>query len=325
MDARLSAEQAGLRDAAARLADDLGPHSVLDLEDAGRIARLEKALAATGWRTLRSDGACGVEIALVAGELARGLVDVPFLGRVLADALRPSAEPTTVAIDGVAIDARDAVKALALDGTRLLSAPVGDVAASIDLTRSVGSLAGPLEAAGEISAAHAARWQALAIVVTAAEQVGAARGAHALAVQYAKVRAQYGHVIGSYQAISHLLAEGLALIEGSESILRYAAWAIDDRQPAEAINTARIAKAYVQVAARTVCETAIQVHGGIGNTWECLAHVFLRRVLVCSELFGVRLEEIDVGLPGFGAGSGLPRPAAGMARRPRKRVRDVGR
>src|SRR5882724_6613513 len=103
MDARLSAEQAELRDAAARLADDLGPHSVLDLDDADRVARLEKALASTGWRTLRSDGASGVEIALVAEELARGLVDVPFLGRVLADALRlsaerPSTEATTLAV-----------------------------------------------------------------------------------------------------------------------------------------------------------------------------------------------------------------------------------
>src|SRR5215472_14600165 len=87
MDARLSAEQAELRDAAARLADDLGPRSVLGLADDERVARLEKAVAATGWRTLRSDGASGVEIALVAEELARGLVDVPFLGPVLADAL----------------------------------------------------------------------------------------------------------------------------------------------------------------------------------------------------------------------------------------------
>jgi hypothetical protein len=351
MDARLSAEQAELRGAAAKLADDLGPRSVLDLSDAERRARLEKAVASAGWRTLRSDGASGVEIAQGAEELARGLVDVPFLGRVLADALRPSAEPATIAVGGVAIDAKDAVKALTLDGARLLSAPVGELTSGVrvpdtpagvqgvpgaalpsgtprgvrgdtpfappgdaDLTRDTASLAGPFDAAGEISAAHAARWQALAIVVTAAEQVGAARGAHALALEYSKVRAQYGHVIGSYQAISHLLAEGLALIEGSESILRYAAWAVDERKPAEAINAARIAKAYIQVAARTVCETAIQVHGGIGNTWECLAHVFLRRVLVSSELFPVRLEEIVVGLPGFGPGIGVPLQAAGMAR-----------
>src|SRR5689334_22448804 len=94
MDARLTAEQAGLRDAAARLAADLGPGSVHDLADDalagsdlagdGRVARLEKAVAATGWRTMRSDGATGVEAALVAEEFGRRLVDVPFLGPVLA-------------------------------------------------------------------------------------------------------------------------------------------------------------------------------------------------------------------------------------------------
>src|SRR6185437_10731553 len=93
MDARLTAEQAGLRDAAARLAADLGPGSVHDLatDDLagdGRVARLEKAVAATGWRTMRSDGATGVEAALVAEEFGRRLVDVPFLGPVLADDLR---------------------------------------------------------------------------------------------------------------------------------------------------------------------------------------------------------------------------------------------
>ena len=61
-----------------------------DLADADRVARLEKAVAATGWRTLRSDGATGVEVALVAEEFGRRLVDVPFLGPVLADDLRRS-------------------------------------------------------------------------------------------------------------------------------------------------------------------------------------------------------------------------------------------
>ena len=80
MDVRLTAEQRQLRDAAAELADDLGPGSVADLDDDNRVARLEKAIDGTGFRTLRSDGASGVEVAIVAEEFARGLVDVPFLG-----------------------------------------------------------------------------------------------------------------------------------------------------------------------------------------------------------------------------------------------------
>src|ERR1700704_3143258 len=87
MDVRLTAEQRQLREAAAELADDLGPGSVADLDDANRIARLEKAVDGTGFRTLRSDGASGVEVAIVAEEFGRGLVDAPFLGPVLADDL----------------------------------------------------------------------------------------------------------------------------------------------------------------------------------------------------------------------------------------------
>ena len=72
MDVRLTAEQRQLREAAAEVADDLGPGSVADLDDANRVARLEKAVDGTGFRTLRSDGASGVEVALVAEEFARG-------------------------------------------------------------------------------------------------------------------------------------------------------------------------------------------------------------------------------------------------------------
>ena len=296
MDARLTPEQRELRAAAAKLADSLGPQSVLDLSDAGRVARLEKAVAATGWRSLRSDEASGVEVAIVAEEFARGLVDVPFLGPVLADGLQASPEPTTFAVNGVAVDARGIYRALVLSGISLGAAQVGDVIAGVDLTRVSAEVIGRLEQVGVISTERLKRWQALALVVTCADLLGAARGAHALACDYAKVRSQYGHLIGSYQAVSHPLAEGLALIEGSVSILRYAAWSVDEAEPDEAIRVARLAKVYCARAARTVCETSIQVHGGIGNTWDCLAHVYLRRALAATELFPVRLEEIDCGL-----------------------------
>ncbi|SEG85059.1 Acyl-CoA dehydrogenase, C-terminal domain [Thermomonospora echinospora] len=298
MDARLTTEQRELRAAAARLADELGPGSVLDLDDADRVARLEKAVAATGWRTLRSDGASGVEVALVAEEFARGLVDVPFAGPVLADDLRrdDTAEPWTVAVDGEAADARDARRVLVLQGRRILAGRAGHAVAGVDLTRRNAEVSGPFEPVGEVSAEHAERWRALALVVTCADLLGAARGAHTLACEYAKVREQYGNPIGSYQAVAHLLAEGLALIEGSISVLRHAAWAVDELTPAEAVHAARVAKLYCARAARTVCETSVQVHGGIGNTWECLAHVYLRRVLASTDLFPAGLEEIDLGL-----------------------------
>ncbi|GAB2961033.1 acyl-CoA dehydrogenase family protein [Streptomyces pseudoechinosporeus] len=296
MDVRLTAEQRQLRDAAARLAADLGPGSVLDLDDADRIARLEKAVETTGWRTLRSDGASGVEVALVVEEFGRRLVDVPLLGPVLADDLRREFPSATVAVDGVARDARGMRQALALEGDRILAAETGPLVPGPDLTRRDAELRGPLEPLGTLPGEAAARWRALALVATCADLVGTARGAHTLACDYAKIREQYGRPIGTYQAVAHLLAEGLALIEGSVSVLRHAAWAVDELPVPEALHAARIAKLYCARAARTVCETAVQVHGGIGNTWECLAHVHLRRALTSADLFPVRLEEIDCGL-----------------------------
>ncbi len=168
---------------------------------------------------------------------------------------------------------------------------------AVDLTRATAEIAENSTAVGDLASEDAQRWLALALATTSADLVGASRGAHTLAVEYAKIREQYGKTIGSYQAIAHLLAESLALIEGSISIARHAAWAVDELEPAEAIRAGRFAKVYCARAARTVCETAIQVHGGIGNTWECLAHVFLRRVLTSTQLWPVKLEEISVGLP----------------------------
>ena len=301
MDVRLTAEQQQLRDAAAKLADDLGPGSVHDLADGERIARLDKQIQLTGWRSLRSDEASAVEVAIVAEEFGRGLVDAPFLGPVLADDLArrlgDDGSGSTIAVGGQAIDVRGYRRALMLDGTTVSAADVGAARDTVDLTRAAADIGEKATAVGDLDSDAAQRWLALALATTSADLVGASRGAHTLACEYAKIREQYGKSIGSYQAIAHLLAESLALIEGSVSILRHAAWAVDELDPAEAIRAGRYAKVYCARAARTVCETAIQVHGGIGNTWECLAHVFLRRALTSTQLWPVKLEEISVGLP----------------------------
>lgn len=291
MDVRLTSEQQQLRDAAAKLADDLGPGAVGELDDGDRVARLEKTVAATGWRSLRSDGASGVEVALVAEEFGRGLVDVPFLGPVLADDLGHG--EATVVFGGIAPDARGCSRGVWVDGGTVAIADLGAASLGIDLTRWAAPVAGAAAVVGEVDPQRA---QALALVVTAADILGAARGAFDLACDYAKMREQYGKAIGSYQAVAHLLAESLVLIEGSVSILRYAAWAVDEEEPGAALEAARVAKVYCARSAHTICETSIQVHGGIGNTWECAAHVYLRRVLVSTGLWPVSLKEISVGL-----------------------------
>ena len=303
MDVRLSAEQQALRDSVAQVVDRLGPKAVGQLDDAERAAKLDAAVAASGWRELRvaeDDGsplASGVEVAIVAEELARGLADAPFLGPTLAAELRrSSALPAatvleTVALTGdlgalgaaVAVDAAGAAQALARVEGRLVTTALEPTGEPLDLTRPSASVgpATPVREVGDLVA-----WTAFGLAVTSAELVGTMRGAVDLAVTYAIDRRQYGTAIGSFQAVQHLLADAFTLMEGSRSIALHAAWAVDALPPADALAAGAAAKAYCSRAARTVCETAIQVHGGIGNTWEALPHVFLRRALLSIDLFG---------------------------------------
>ena len=118
------------------------------------------------------------------------------------------------------------------------------------------------------------------------------RGVLDVTVAYAAERRQYGVPVGSFQAVQHLLAEARCLMEGSLSVALHASWAVDNLAPDEARAAGRVAKAYCARAARTVCETAVQVHGGIGNTWECIVHVYLRRALLSSQWFGDDGEQL---------------------------------
>ena len=122
------------------------------------------------------------------------------------------------------------------------------------------------------------RWTALALTALTADLVGTMQGALSLATRYAGQREQFGAPIGSFQAVAHLCAEQ-AVSRGARSAMFYAAWCTDE-SPAEALDAARVAKAYAAEVARAVTEAAIQVHGGIGMTWECLAHLYLRRALL---------------------------------------------
>ena len=161
----------------------------------------------------------------------------------------------------------------------------------VDLTRAIapvgGTEAAPLAEAVELLSDDDVRaWWALGLALTCADLVGVMRGVIALAGDYAVSRRQYGVPIGSFQAVQHMLADAMVAMEGSRSTALHAAWAADALAPADALVAASVAKAYCVRAARSVCETGIQVHGGIGHTWDCLAHVFLRRALLSSDILG---------------------------------------
>jgi alkylation response protein AidB-like acyl-CoA dehydrogenase len=122
-------------------------------------------------------------------------------------------------------------------------------------------------------------------VGAAAEMLGAARRCLDMAVGYAKVREQFGQPIGSFQAIRHKCADMLLETENSHAAVYYAAWALDAGAE-DAETAASIAKAYVGDAARKVCGEAIQVHGGIGFTWEFDLHMYFKRAKALEAQYG---------------------------------------
>jgi alkylation response protein AidB-like acyl-CoA dehydrogenase len=124
-----------------------------------------------------------------------------------------------------------------------------------------------------------------AAVGAAAVMLGAARKCMDMSVEYAKVREQFGQPIGSFQAIKHACAEMLVEVENAHGATYYAAWAVDAAAP-DAGLAASVAKSYVGEAARKVCGSAIQVHGGIGFTWEYDLHLYFKQAKFMEALYG---------------------------------------
>jgi alkylation response protein AidB-like acyl-CoA dehydrogenase len=343
MDTRDTAEQEELRRAARQLARELGPATVADLDDATRSKRLAGAVRDAGWLELRDDDgngapiASGVEAAIVAGALGGAVADVACSGPLLAgdlarragaahenavvafgpellDALRGNA---TSPEEGYAVDCGADVELAYIlvpdgPGYRLAQARIDGATGGADLTRAVRRVAAGADLATvpgrqrRLTPDDLAQWRALGLALTSADLVGVMRGALDVTVAYAAERRQYGVPIGSFQAVQHLLAEAHTLMEGASSVTLHASWAVDNLEPKAALEAGRVAKAYCARAARTVCETAIQVHGGIGNTWECLAHVYLRRALLSTQWFGDDGEQLlQLGRDRLGGRDGL--------------------
>jgi alkylation response protein AidB-like acyl-CoA dehydrogenase len=332
MDARDTPEQAELRRTARQLARQLGPRTVADLDDRKRSQRLAEAVRDAGWLELRHDRgdgapfASGVEAAIIADALGEAVADVSFAGPVLAADLarragvRPSGgagvafspglidaavvpgPSTTTPLHVIDCVARSPATAYVLvpegAGYQLACVQVDGAADGADLTRTLRNLpvGAPLHAVPDqsrsLTRADLDAWATLGLALTSADLIGLMRGVLDLTVAYAKERRQYGVAIGSFQAVQHLLAEAHCLVEGAFSVALQAAWAVDDRTPEEARTAGRVAKAYCVRAARTVCETAVQVHGGMGNTWECIVHVYLRRALLSAQWFGGDGEQL---------------------------------
>ncbi len=137
----------------------------------------------------------------------------------------------------------------------------------------------PGEATAELRSALDAQ-----VVARAAEMTGAADAALNLAVAYAKVRKQFGQPIGRFQGVKHELAEVYVEVESARSLAYYASWAVEQAEGAS--RHVSMAKLYAAGAADRAGEACVQVHGAIGFTWECDAHLFYKRGRMSRNLLG---------------------------------------
>lgn len=155
---------------------------------------------------------------------------------------------------------------------------------TVDMTRRMCHVKFDNVAASEVIGAADAGWPILrrtldvATAALSVEMVGTAQKALDIAVDYAKTRVQFGKPIGSFQAIKHKCVDMMVAVENSRSLTYYACWTVDERV-AEAASAVPMAKAYASDMAKNVTSEAIQVHGGIGFTWEHDMHLYHRRAL----------------------------------------------
>jgi alkylation response protein AidB-like acyl-CoA dehydrogenase len=195
----------------------------------------------------------------------------------------------------------DLIICVARDGDRVLLLPVERGAdglsikpmPSMDATRKVyevsfdGVSVAEASQLGADGAAEGALRGALEVATTVlcAEMVGGMQWVLDTTVEYAKTRQQFGRAIGSFQAVQHQCADMLLIAESGRSAAYYAAWTLTENDPAASLAVS-IAKAYCSDAYREVCNRGVQVHGGIGFTWEHDLQLYYKRSKSSETLFG---------------------------------------
>jgi alkylation response protein AidB-like acyl-CoA dehydrogenase len=175
-------------------------------------------------------------------------------------------------------------------GTFLIRDPQAALIPTLDLTRKIASLdlndvtAEPVGPEGD----HTALWRRVvddACIALCAELIGSGESAKTLAVEYAKNRVQFGRPIATFQVIKHKAVDMLHKLELSRVGTHYAAWASDAEDPVRG-EAAAMAKAFVPESANFIAGECIQIHGGVGFTWDCDAHVHYRKAKQNDLLLG---------------------------------------
>jgi alkylation response protein AidB-like acyl-CoA dehydrogenase len=292
------------------------PEKLRELAEAGEYDdAIWKEIAELGWPGIFVDEGHGgqelgqVELTIVQEELGYALAPTPFFsnacaGLVVAHAgsdeqrdrwlpgIASGEERGTVGVvrDGAPAlvpDADTATVVFLIENGGATAYSAGDLqvdrADTIDSTRRffrVEAGGGGESLDGDVGSA----WQRIEIALSA-ELVGVAQRTMEMAVAYAKERQQFGRPIGAYQAVSHRCAQMLLETEGARATTLYASWAAD-HEPESLPLAASMAKAYAADAGWRVTASALQVHGGIGFTWEHDLHFFLKRARTDGALFG---------------------------------------
>lgn len=291
--------------------------SFTQVRAAGEARREDDALWAElrdlGWPGIAVDEAHGgsglgvIELAAIAEELGRAVAPVPFLGTALAglvvqhdasDGDRERWLPGlasgelrgAVTLPGDAVPVPGAsdeglVVVAGADGPQL-HAPGSGVAVAVDAID-------PTRGHGRVTAAGAAPRDGgpgggldRATIVVAAELVGVLQRALEATVDYVKDRKQFGVPVGSFQAVKHEAAQMLRDVEVAKVLVANAAWVADAGDQAKLSEAAALAKAAASAAGRRVSAQAIQLHGGIGFTWEADLHWLFKRAQIDAVLLG---------------------------------------
>ena len=290
MDFSLTDEQVLLRDTARALLTGECPTSLVraHIDDPAAADKLWVHLR--DWVEL-ADGPL-VDLCLFLEECGAVLLPGPFFPTVLARMLLPdlagtaSVVPTELDPFVFALEADRVDTLVAIDraGVAIGDARRVERVPMLDTTRRCFTVE---LAPTDRRAADVDGWIERATVALAADMLGTARSLLERAISYAKERVQFDVPIGSFQAIQHKLADVAVELERATAAVYYAAMCVDADDP-DRHRATHVAKAAAGAAATKAAKDAMQVHGGIGYTWEHDLHLFIRRAYVSEHLFGTR-------------------------------------
>ena len=314
MDVQLSAEQRELqrtvRDVASDRASSAQRRAVIDARgdhdaDLWRLVSTELGLPAIAVaEAFDGTGGSFVDAAVVLEEAGRALLPVPLLPTVVAAAAAPDDEtlgraiaggaaatlaigdatgPLTHVVDG---QVADHVVVAATDGLRIGAPAQRTPRAGLDPLRWQADVTldpGSIRPVGD--ATVSARAVDVFRVALAVEAIGVARWCLEATVEHLKTRVQFGKPIGAFQALQHRAADLAVLLESAAATAAYAAWTVAD-SPGELAAIAPLALAVCGDAAYRIAADTIQLHGGIGFTWEHDAHLYFKRATTTRLLLG---------------------------------------